>query len=164
MLQHNFSSEPFSSPKRHAAWALLLILIVILVGAFFILDFKSKKLADLAIGQNATGEKGGEKIVVSAKDALNQQVVDVASGNASINDLIKKLGKHIFLPTGKVTVATVVDAEALRKENPIFYQYAKKGDRVVVYPSQAILYDPVLDIVLDVIHFPPTTTAPLIKK
>lgn len=164
MLQHNFSSEPFSTPKRHAAWALLLILLVILVGAFFILDFKSKKLADLATGQDGIATKDGEKIVVSPKDALNQQVVDVAGSNASINDLIKKLGKHIFLPTGKVTVTTVVDAEALRKDNPIFYQYAKKGDRVVVYPTQAILYDPVLDMVLDVIHFPPNTATPIIKK
>ncbi len=96
-----------------------------------------------------------EQLLTTGTNKLNQQLVEVAGKDASINDLIKKLGKHIYLPTGRVTVTTIVDVDALRKENPIFYQFAKKGDRVVIYPTQAILYDPIVDLVLDVMHFSP---------
>lgn len=48
------------------------------------------------------------------------------------------------------TVATIVDVEALRQQNP-FYNKAENGDHLVVTPERAILYSVKKDIILDVV-------------
>lgn len=150
MFKKKSVSDKTQASKTFFLWLLALSFLIILIGAFFAFDFKNKhdvRQTPVPIAK--------EQLLTTGTNKLNQQLVEVAGKDASINDLIKKLGKHIYLPTGRVTVTTIVDVDALRKENPIFYQFAKKGDRVVIYPTQAILYDPIVDLVLDVMHFSP---------
>ncbi len=151
MTKKDFASPSIAESKNYISLVVILLFLFALVIAFFIFDFRNKKIT--AFNTANDQQTGAVADQLQPANAINQQMVDVSSDNNSINDLIKKLGKHIFLPTGKVTVTTVIDAEALRKSSPIFYQYAKKGDRVVIYPTEAILYDPVIDLVLDVAHF-----------
>ena len=78
--------------------------------------------------------------------------VRVTTNDPAISDLIAKIFKHIFLPSGQVIVETVVKPDDLRKANPVFYQFVKLGDKILIYSDRAILYDPVADKVLDIIH------------
>lgn len=72
-------------------------------------------------------------------------------GIAQAKAIIDKVREHIEIPSDvEPTVATIVDVEALRKGNE-FYKNAKNGDHLIVTPTRAILYDPVKDIVLDVV-------------
>jgi len=51
--------------------------------------------------------------------------------------------KEIYELPAEVTpiIANVTDPEALKKDQPLFFAKAKKGDRVIIYPTQAILFD-----------------------
>lgn len=48
------------------------------------------------------------------------------------------------------TVATIVDVEKLREQNP-FYDKAENGDFLIVTPTRAILYREEENIILDVV-------------
>jgi hypothetical protein len=48
------------------------------------------------------------------------------------------------------TVATIVDVEKLREQNP-FYNKAENGDYLIVTPTRAILYREEDNIILDVV-------------
>lgn len=48
------------------------------------------------------------------------------------------------------TVATIVDVEKLRAQNP-FYNNAKNGDYLIVTPSRAILFDADRGVIIDVV-------------
>jgi len=67
--------------------------------------------------------------------------------------LIKLVGRHVLLPVGEEPkMATIVDAEKLRKDQPDFYANAKNGDEVLIYfiSKKAFIYDPVNDIVINI--------------
>lgn len=81
--------------------------------------------------------------------------IEVSGGDPSLTALVKKVADHIALPGGNITVATVLKPEELRKENPVFYQNAREGDKVLIYSDRAILYNPEIDRVIDVVHFVP---------
>lgn len=55
-------------------------------------------------------------------------------------ELVAQVGKLMVLPEGEPTVATVVDAEALAKEQE-FFKDAKNGDKVLIYKDKAILFN-----------------------
>jgi hypothetical protein len=62
--------------------------------------------------------------------------------NLVAKELLAKVGKLIDLPTGEQpTVATVTNPELIKSQP--FFAKAKKGDRVILYPSArlAILFD-----------------------
>jgi hypothetical protein len=48
------------------------------------------------------------------------------------------------------TVATIVDVEKLRTQNP-FYDNASNGDYLIVTPSRAILFDADRGVIIDVV-------------
>lgn len=55
--------------------------------------------------------------------------------------LEQKLSKLIWVDsTEKPSVATIVDSEKLKKTNPIFYENAEDGDKLVVYSNKAVIY------------------------
>ncbi|PIZ58217.1 hypothetical protein COY23_00675 [bacterium (Candidatus Torokbacteria) CG_4_10_14_0_2_um_filter_35_8] len=63
----------------------------------------------------------------------------------------EKVGKLILLPENEEpTIATIIDVDKLREENPEFYKNATNGDKLLVYPQKAILYDPDRNIVINV--------------
>ena len=67
-------------------------------------------------------------------------------------ELLEKMNKHIVLPDDEEPIiATVTDAEALKKESD-FYALAKNDDVVVIYirAKKAFLFDPFANRVLNV--------------
>lgn len=75
----------------------------------------------------------------------------------AVEEIIKKVFRHVYLPGGSVKVETVIDANKLKQVNPVFYQFVKVGDKLIIYSDRAILYDPVADQILDIMHFKPQT-------
>ena len=74
-----------------------------------------------------------------------------ASAQEEVKKVVASVSKLIDLPTGEEpTVATVTDISKL-KDQP-FFSKAKNGDKVLIYTNakKAILYDPILNKVLDV--------------
>lgn len=90
--------------------------------------------------------------------------IEVDNEDSPISERVKKISQHIILPDGKVTVATIEDPASLQAQNPEFYQYAKKGDNLVYYPNGVILYDPVLDRILDFVRVFATSTGAAASK
>ena len=69
-----------------------------------------------------------------------------------IERLIKKVRKHILLPENEEPiVATVVDADALAREQP-FYHNIRNGDKLLIYQNalRALIYSPERDILVNV--------------
>jgi hypothetical protein len=75
---------------------------------------------------------------------------NVPSINIADSEVLQRLARHIVLPEGESVVATVINPISLREENPTFYRLAKVGDKVVIFRSQAILYDFKEDLILNV--------------
>lgn len=70
---------------------------------------------------------------------------------AKANEIIANVRRHMEIPTDpEPTVATIVDVNALRSKND-FYKNAKNGDHLIVTPLRAILYDPIKDVIIDVV-------------
>ena len=68
-----------------------------------------------------------------------------------INEVVKKVGKHILLPTGEQpTLARVSDVSKV-KDQP-FFNKAQNDDKVLVYTQarKAFLYRPSKDILIEV--------------
>ncbi|MDO8499635.1 MAG: hypothetical protein Q7S66_03170 [bacterium] len=78
--------------------------------------------------------------------------VKIVASDQTTTDIINKVFKHVFLQSGDVQVQTINKPDELRKTNPVFYQYAKAGDYILLYSDRAILYDPIADLVLDIEH------------
>jgi hypothetical protein len=57
-----------------------------------------------------------------------------------IENTLSDLEEIMLLPDEQPTVATLVDIEALKEENPEFYENAQNGDLLVIYSEQAILF------------------------
>ncbi len=57
------------------------------------------------------------------------------------NKLLSEVGEFFLLPEGTPQIAIVSDPEALKKWQP-FFEKAITGDRIIVYPSQVLLYRP----------------------
>ena len=73
-----------------------------------------------------------------------------AAAKEEITNLVKQVGKLIDLPSEEPTVATVVDAAALKSQ--AFFARAQKGDQVVIYPNaeKAFLYSARLNKIIEV--------------
>ena len=129
-------------------------IICIIALAYLLLDFKTKGVKN----QNENSAVSANSSVASAPAGNTQsagggaQLQVTSATDPVIAELVQTVFKHIFLPSGNVQVATVVKADEMRKVNPVFYQFAKEGDKVLIYVDRAILYDPVADKVLDVAH------------
>ncbi len=65
--------------------------------------------------------------------------------------IVERVRALIDIPTDVTpTVATIVDVDKLRLQNP-FYQNAKNGDFLVVTPTRAILFDAKRGVIIDVV-------------
>lgn len=66
-------------------------------------------------------------------------------------EVLAKVKTHIDIPEeDNPTVATIVNVEQLRKENP-FYEKANNGDHLIVTKKRAILYSAEKDMIIDVV-------------
>ncbi len=69
-----------------------------------------------------------------------------------VSSIVDAIGKHMLLPADETpAIATVTDAEALKKEQP-FFKDANNDDRIVIYAKaeRAILYRPSEDKIINV--------------
>ena len=76
----------------------------------------------------------------------NRSIKGVKQLDASqINELVNVIGEHIVLPkpldVASVQVATVQDAEAVKKASQFFVE-AKNGDQLVIFPTKVVLFRP----------------------
>ena len=95
--------------------------------------------------------------------SFEQQTGNPAQGKEVAKQVVERVRKLIQLPTDvEPTVATIVDVEQLRQKNA-FYNKAKNGDHLIVTSDRAILYDPIANIIIDVVPVqiqPPAAGAP----
>ena len=74
--------------------------------------------------------------VVDATKATDDQILDL-------------VGKHLVLPLENPKIVTIENVEDLRSQQPFFTQ-ANNGDKLLVYSTKVILYDPTIDKVVDI--------------
>lgn len=62
---------------------------------------------------------------------------------AKIEDIqiLAQLKTIILLPDVTPTMALVTDSNILKKQQPTFFADVKNGDRLIIYPDLAIIYD-----------------------
>jgi len=75
--------------------------------------------------------------------------------------VLKELGEILLLPDGVVpTMAIVTNADILKKQQG-FFKDVKNGDRVIIYPEMAIIFDAKAEKIIKV---GPVQTASLVDK
>jgi hypothetical protein len=75
-------------------------------------------------------------------------------------EILTQLKKIILLPDNVTpTMAIITSAETLKKQQPIFFNDAKDGDHLIIYPDMAIIYDAGLNKIMKV--GPVQTAAPV---
>lgn len=58
-----------------------------------------------------------------------------------IENILEDLGELILVTEDEEpTVATILNVEALQKQNPTFYANAKEGDLLIIYSEKAIIF------------------------
>lgn len=88
------------------------------------------------------------------------------ANGAEVKALVALVAKHIVVKEDEdPTIATVEDPDALRTQNAIFYQDAKKGDRLYIWTDKAVLYSPETDRILSVfpINYPAPPAPPAVN-
>lgn len=89
-------------------------------------------------------------------EQLSIQMDKNGGGNQEQNkeaaqEVISKVRLLYALPEGvEPTVATIVDVNLLRERNA-FYNKAKNGDHLIITNDRAILYDPIQNVIIDVV-------------
>jgi hypothetical protein len=64
--------------------------------------------------------------------------------------IIRKVGSHIVLPTGETPkIITVTNVNDMRKTQP-FFASASNGDKLLIYSTKVILYNATSDRVIDI--------------
>jgi hypothetical protein len=75
----------------------------------------------------------------------SQQVAQAAE-DKKVLDQLKKI---MLLPDNITpTMAIITDADILKKQQPDFFANAKNGQRLIVYPDTAIIFDPQTNIII----------------
>ena len=65
--------------------------------------------------------------------------------------IVEKVGKLIILPANEdPTVATIINIEKLKSDNPEFYLNATNGDKLLLYQKKAIIYSEENNIIVNV--------------
>jgi len=82
----------------------------------------------------ALDNAGYVKVLKLAVQLQNQQVAD--------KQILAQLKKIILLPDDVTpNMALITDAATLRKSQPTFFANAVNGQRLIIYPDQAIIFD-----------------------
>jgi len=136
IISNSSSEKKFikKDPQNKSFFNLILIIIlIILLICFAIYYIKFQKVKNNSLTE---------------KTAQNQEEII----KKEITDLKEKIGKLILLPTNEEpVVATIVDSEKLKTEQP-FYKDAQNGDKLLVYQQEkkAIIYSPSKNILVNV--------------
>ncbi|MDD5437603.1 MAG: LytR C-terminal domain-containing protein [Patescibacteria group bacterium] len=129
--------KPIEPPKTKTSIYLVLLAIIVLTAIALMVNQKIKSRQQPA--QN------------SATQTAQTDQAKKAMDKSDIQSLIARVGSLIMVNANEEpTIATVQDAEALRKSNPVFYKDAENGDRLLVWSDKAVLYSTRLDKLLAV--------------
>lgn len=131
---------------------LLLILEIIIAVLSVLLLFSIWYIFD---NKNENEEPPPSQLSAESNLDKTGEFLDLSNNDPEVGGIVEKVSRHILLPDKEFTVATVNDASALQQENPILYQYVQNGQKMVIYSSGIIVYDPVIDKLVDVIQFYP---------
>lgn len=138
----NFFMDTVSSAsKTSRSRPLSVLAIVALLVLVVVVDMKRRaaedQLAQLSLRLSQLAGGG-----TSADSAQNQEIA---------KQIVERVRKIYDIPTDtEPTVATIVDVEALQKQND-FYKKAKNGNYLIVTKDRAILFDADANKVIDVV-------------
>lgn len=141
-LQRKFThSTPFHMNRTGALLIAMMIFFFVISFAFYSDTMK------LAHELQKGSELQAQNAELQAKNAERQS--EKESQTNVTNQIVESVRRHMIIPDNS-TIATIVDAEELKKKNS-FYANTKNGDYLIVTPKRAILYDPDKDVIIDVI-------------
>lgn len=128
-------------PKRRRGRSLFnFLLFIAVIGALGLFAWAEQQRRDAI-----------QKLEQTTKELEEIRKVTERTGAAVAQQVLENVRKHMDVPTDPdPTVATIIDIESLRKENP-FYNKAENGDHLVITRERAILYDPDRNLILDVV-------------
>ena len=123
--------------KNSAVFYVILLLVIVVTAAILMVmnQFKSKTRTQ------------------DSQEVVKKEVVDKAipMEKNDILALISRVSNLILIKAQEEpTIATVQDADSLRKSNPSFYKDAENGDRLLVWSDKAVLYSTKMDKLLAV--------------
>lgn len=114
--------QPEEGPRSILSFkeAILIAVVVILVAGFYALN-RAGYIKDLPLAEQVQKEEQ-----ISVEDSK----------------ILAKLKTIIILPDDVIpTMALVTNADVLKQQQPVFFANVKNGDRLVIYPDLAIIYD-----------------------
>ena len=80
-------------------------------------------------------------IILSVFFSISNQA-DYVNSPPTDQQILAQLKKIIFLPDDIApSMAIVMDDQTLKKQQPEFFANVKNGDRLIIYPDLAIIYD-----------------------
>mgnify|MGYP007077388691 CR=1 FL=1 len=130
--------KPAGRRRRGGLLNFILLIAIIGVIAGFVWAEQQRRAARTELAQTVTE-------LEELRQASQRDGAEVAA------EVLGKLRAHINVPeTPEPTVATIVNIEQLRQANE-FYTVADNGDHLIITEKRAILYDPDLDVILDVV-------------
>lgn len=135
------TQQSANKKKSSPATVILVVVIVLLTGAIAYLYYQFQQ---------------SQKELVKFQDPEFLSQLQKESTQAII-DKVKIL---MLLPDEAPTVATLIDVDALREENPEFYADGNNGDMLLVFTKKAVLYresDNLIINVAPVFLEPPST-------
>jgi len=145
------SAKAKGTPIKGRLFIFVILIVVVAAGALAIVNALKYN------GQNA--QQGNNWRKVAANTPLQKD---------DIQGLINRVSNLIVVKSDEQpTVATVQDANLLKQNNPLFYQDAENGDRLLVWSDKAVLYSTRMDKLLSVMPIAllnanqPTSTQPI---
>ena len=149
VLKEKLKTENESVGEEKKKLTVVMILAVLII----ILLIFGWRIFDNRNGSDKSEPPESDKV----EKVLNLEETKKASLNLSNKDpevggVVEKVSRLILLPDGEITVATVKDADMLRQKDPKAFQYVKNGDKLLISPMGIIIYDPILDKIVDVAH------------
>jgi len=152
--KNEFGTQKLVIALSISSFAMLLVVVVL---SWYVFDYSSKKdkINTNINSQNLAGES-----VVLPDDTQKQTTGDsiAAPENLNAEEVARMISKHMLLSEGNMTVASITNIEGLREDYPELFLYAKNGDKILFYQLGLIIYDPVLDKIVDVMRRLPEGT------
>ncbi len=150
MSEDNTINEPGKRKKKSGGSKILnilLVIAVIVVGVLFVRAEMQRRATE-------------QDLKKTAEELQQAKAATQNNGQEAANAILAKVRTLMDVPADPApTVATITDVDSLRKTND-FYKKASNGDNIIVTQDRAILYDPVKNIIIDVVPVQITSPSP----
>jgi hypothetical protein len=135
--------DSLQSPRRSGRFRIAAGLIVVaIIGLVITVDVLRKQRGEPSL----SGQTGQ----LTEQERRNHE---------KAQEVVAAVRKIYIIPADVIpTVAAVVDAEQLKKQNS-FYNRAENGHYVIITNDRALLYDPVKNVIVDVMQIEPTVSS-----